>query len=216
MRDVSAVIFYGLLMAGVIVVGLYFFCWASLLLHEAGHFLAARAADTKVESVQLGNGPRWMAFDSGGVRWEVHAWPTSGSVNIEEGVFAYSVRQLAMVVLGGPLATLLLATLLTLIFYPEFQAAYPQVWGRPASSPMLADFVRDLSVSETEAILRMAVACIPGTLVLSAWATLLGCLVPTRMQSGIPTDGLQLWWLWFPEWRRKALLERLLKKPHGR
>lgn len=198
MSTVLVAIGYGLLIAAVTVPIFYVFAWISLVVHEGGHFLAARCVDAKVDVVRLGSGPLFRSFECSGTRWEMQLIPMHGTVHVEEGIFAYSIRQLSTIVLGGPIASLLLALLLTWIFYG-------QAWARPGQSTESRDFLNQLS--EFSTILWCGFAASPVALVASAWAILLGSLIPARMAIGdenLPTDGLQLWWFWFPKWKRES------------
>ena len=205
MLTVLTAIFYGLLIAVVTVMVLYLFCWLALIVHEGGHFLAARWVNAKVDRVRLGSGRLLRAFERDGTRWEIHLLPVHGTVHVEEGIFAYSVRQLSTIVLGGPVASLILALLLTWVFYG-------QTWGRRAFSSESREFLNQLS--ELSTIIWAGLAASPVAMVASAWATFLGCLIPSRMaisDENVPTDGLQLWWLWFPKWRRESPNKRVSK-----
>jgi hypothetical protein len=202
MLTVITAIFYGLLIAVVTVLILYLFCWLSLIVHEGGHYLAARWVDVRVDLVRLGSGRLLWSFERGGARWEIHLFPFHGMVHVEEGIFAYSIRQLSTVVLGGPIATLVLAGFLTWFYCGHFLEM-------PTHSGGNRDFMNQLS--EFSIMIWAAIAASPMALMASAWATLIGCLIPARMAIGsenVPTDGLQLSWLWFPEWKRQSPNER--------
>ncbi len=205
MFTVLTAILYGLLIAVVTVMLFYVFSWITLILHEGGHFLAARWVDAKVDRVRLGSGRLLHSFEHNGTHWEIRILPVHGMVHVEEGMFAYSICQLSTIVLGGPIASLLLAVLMTWIFYG-------QAWGTPAHTSGHREFMNQLS--EFTTMIWLAIVTSPVAMVASAWVTFLGCLIPSRMAIGrenVPTDGLQLWWLWFPKWRRESPNKRASK-----
>jgi len=49
-----------------------------ILVHEFGHFFAARAAGVEVEAFSIGWGPRIAGFSRGGTEWRISAFPIGG------------------------------------------------------------------------------------------------------------------------------------------
>lgn len=84
-----------------------------ILVHEAGHYLGARAGRIGVSEFAIGFGPRLLKFDWKGTTWTLRLLPVGGYVRWhEEGPAAFSqaprwARTLALA--AGPLANILLA-----------------------------------------------------------------------------------------------------------
>lgn len=102
-----------------------------LLLHELGHYLAARRAGIDVEEFAVGFGPQLAAFRAGSTQWTVRATPLGGYVRFaEEGPGSYREAPLArraLVMAAGPAANLTVSTLLMMLAavalgYPWWQA----------------------------------------------------------------------------------------------
>ncbi|WP_342075128.1 RIP metalloprotease RseP [Yoonia sp. SS1-5] len=150
MIDVIAIIF-GLLLTFLCVV----------LIHELGHYLAARLVGVQLETFSVGFGrPLWSRVSPTGVRWQIAAVPVGGYVrfvgdenaaslsSMPEGpvvpgsLRAASKTRQAIVVLAGPLANLILTfALLSVVPLISGQTAWPWV-------------VDDLAISEDVAALR--------------------------------------------------------------
>ena len=101
-----------------------------LVVHELGHYLAARAQGLGIESVTFGRGRLlWSFRDKAGTRWTVHLWPVRAHVSIRS--FDQSdlpVRKKLGVVLAGPLANFLLPFVLFYLFFMTFgQPAIPNI-----------------------------------------------------------------------------------------
>src|SRR5438552_1300421 len=70
-------------MSGGVVTGLFFLgIIIVILIHEAGHYLVARAFDLKVEEYFVGFGPELWAIKRGEIRYGVKAFPVGGYVKI--------------------------------------------------------------------------------------------------------------------------------------
>ena len=50
-----------------------------ILVHEFGHFFAARAAGVEVEAFSIGWGPRIAGFSRGGTEWRIWPFPSAAS-----------------------------------------------------------------------------------------------------------------------------------------
>lgn len=115
-----------------------------VLVHEWGHFKAARMAGVRVEIFSIGFGPRIASFRRGDTEYRVALIPLGGYVKMAgddpedphagdapDAFFAKSVGARAGIVLAGPAMNLLLAFLLAPIVYlvgvPE-----PAHWDEPA------------------------------------------------------------------------------------
>lgn len=79
-----------------------------LLIHEAGHFTAARLAKIPVERFSVGLGPRLWGFNKGGTDFCISLIPFGGyvlpRVENEEDFFRYSPLRRILLALGGPAA----------------------------------------------------------------------------------------------------------------
>jgi membrane-associated protease RseP (regulator of RpoE activity) len=101
----------------------------ALLIHELGHFLAARWCGVGVLSFSIGIGPELFGFtDRFGTRWRLAALLLGGSVgmrdkpqsaeltafkaNLSDALSVKSIKQRAAIYLAGPLSSLLLAVCL--------------------------------------------------------------------------------------------------------
>lgn len=101
-----------------------------VIIHEGGHFLAAKWGGMKVSRFAVGFGPAIWAFERGGTFFQIGAIPFGGYVQIdgmspEDGTdpedpasFVNRPRHLrAAAILAGPLANYLLAYVMLLIFF---------------------------------------------------------------------------------------------------
>lgn len=127
--------------------GLFITFLGVVLIHELGHFFAARLVGVKAEVFSVGFGRRLWSRDSpAGVRWQIAAIPMGGYVrfvgdenaaslsSMAEGpvipgsLRAVSKLRQAVVVLAGPLANLVLTlALLTAVPLIGGQTAWPWV-----------------------------------------------------------------------------------------
>jgi membrane-associated protease RseP (regulator of RpoE activity) len=94
-----------------------------ILVHEGGHYLAARSAGLAVAEFAVGFGPRIAGFEAGGTQWTLRAIPLGGYVRWhEEGPEAFGSASLAArfwALVAGPLANLLF-TCVTLVLLFAF------------------------------------------------------------------------------------------------
>ena len=90
-----------------------------LLVHECGHYLAARFQGLKVSSVTVGRGRLlWSRTDSTGTLWQWYLWPLRAHVHIAD--FERNTldrRKKLFVILAGPLANFLLPFLVFFVFF---------------------------------------------------------------------------------------------------
>ena len=104
-----------------------------VIIHEAGHFVAARMGGMRVSRFSVGFGPALFASRRGGTEFRVGAIPFGGYVQIdgmhpEDGTdpsrpdsFANRPRHLrAAAILAGPAANYVLAFLMLSVFYAGF------------------------------------------------------------------------------------------------
>lgn len=88
-----------------------------VIVHELGHFLAARRLGLQVPEFSVGFGPRLLSFDRGKTRYSLRLFPLGGYVMLpdlapEPGEDGAAVHPRLLTVLAGPLANLLLVLLL--------------------------------------------------------------------------------------------------------
>ncbi len=87
-----------------------------ILVHEAGHYAAARMCGIGVAEFSVGFGPRVTGFAWRGTEWTLRLLPLGGYVRWhEEGEGAFhraSIRARALALSGGPLANLVLTVLM--------------------------------------------------------------------------------------------------------
>ncbi|MCX8086419.1 MAG: RIP metalloprotease RseP [Rhodocyclaceae bacterium] len=125
-----------------------------IVVHELGHYMAARACRVKVLRFSIGFGqPLWSwRFGRDGTEWAIAAFPLGGYVKMlderegevppEELPRAFnrqSVGRRAFIVLAGPLANLVLAVLLYwLVFLGGVEEPRP-VFGAPPAGTLAAE-----------------------------------------------------------------------------
>ncbi|MFZ5644839.1 MAG: site-2 protease family protein [Bacillota bacterium] len=84
----------------------------AILIHELGHFIAARRANIPIRIFSVGFGPRILGFTRGGTEYRLSLIPLGGYVlpDIEDegDFFRISVRSRIIMALGGPLANIAL------------------------------------------------------------------------------------------------------------
>jgi regulator of sigma E protease len=87
-----------------------------ILIHEAGHLLAARAAGIPVERFSIGFGPALARMRRGGTEYRLCAVPLGGyllpAVRDEQEYFSIAPYRRVLLSLGGPLANIAAALLL--------------------------------------------------------------------------------------------------------
>jgi len=68
-----------------------------VLIHELGHFVAARSLGIEVEAFSIGMGPKLLGFTRGGTEWRISAFPLGGYCRMkgEEGFKQALERKLA-------------------------------------------------------------------------------------------------------------------------
>ena len=108
-------------------------------IHEFGHYFTARMCRVHIESVTIGIGREiWARKDSRGTQWSIRIFPVCGFVHVEQKVkdgsgkvaFHYqSLWKRFLIVAAGPLANIILAWLMFMLFY---MAA-----GQPAIPPYI-------------------------------------------------------------------------------
>lgn len=112
-----------------------------ILVHELGHFLAARYFGVKVEEFAYGFGPKLITKKRGDTTWSLRAIPIGGFVRMKgedeekEGPDSFSSKpiwQRTIIVLAGVTMNFLLAIL---IFTFAFSAGTPLLVSSPQSHP---------------------------------------------------------------------------------
>jgi len=80
----------------------------AMLLHELGHFAAARACGVRASEVSVGLGPRLFGAKLGGVAWNMRALPLGSFVRLSgEELRARPARQQLLIHSGGVAANAL-------------------------------------------------------------------------------------------------------------
>jgi len=121
-----------------------------VLIHELGHFWAARKVGILVEEFSIGMGPRLFSFKPGETRYSLKAFPLGGSCRMlgetdeddEEGKSAEEIRELKsrsflnkpvksrmFVILAGVVMNLLLAVIFSTLYSFNTDFAVPEVSG---------------------------------------------------------------------------------------
>ncbi|MER3444973.1 MAG: peptidase [Meiothermus sp.] len=123
----------------------------SILVHELGHYWAARAQGVGVKNFALGFGPTLLKFDWRGTTWRLNAIPLGGYAEIEgmmpgdaHGYSRLSVWGKFLILVGGVVMNLLLAWLLL--------ATLASVRGLPEAVPGQAQIAAVVEGSRAEAI----------------------------------------------------------------
>jgi regulator of sigma E protease len=100
-----------------------------IMVHELGHFLAARLVGIKAEEFSIGMGPKLFTFSGKETRFSVRAFPIGGYVKLlgedetNDDPRAFnnaSVWRRMAVIVSGPVMNFLLAILLLTAFYMAF------------------------------------------------------------------------------------------------
>lgn len=93
-------------LTAILVIGL------AVLIHEFGHFVAARRTNIPIKIFSVGFGPRLWGFNRGGTEFRLSLIPLGGyvmpEIEKEEEFFRIPIKSRALMALGGPLANVLL------------------------------------------------------------------------------------------------------------
>jgi regulator of sigma E protease len=123
---------------------------ALIILHELGHFLAAKAVGMRVERFSLFFGPVLLSFRRGETEYALSSIPLGGYVRItgqnpreelppelaSRGFFAKPPWQRLVVILAGPLANVIVAVVVAwLAFFAYGQVRTTNVVSRPLTAP---------------------------------------------------------------------------------
>ncbi len=103
----------------------------TLLVHELGHYMAARLTSMKVERVVIGFGKcLYSRTDKNGTDWFIHLWPFKAYVGIADfDAQKDKIWRRLFVVLAGPFASLILPFFVMASFFVFF--------GKPVSPAMV-------------------------------------------------------------------------------
>lgn len=114
---------------------------ALIMVHEAGHFFAARACGIEVQEFALGMGPALLSGTSkSGTKFSLRLFPIGGFCQFYgededtkdgKGFNDYSVLKRALTVVSGPAMNFLLAVVIIVV--------YLSVWGLPTVVPRVAE-----------------------------------------------------------------------------
>jgi regulator of sigma E protease len=87
-----------------------------ILIHEAGHFLAARIAGIPVKIFSVGFGPKLFSRSRGGTEFRISVFPVGGyllpDIEDEKDYFALPIMKRIVFSAGGPAANIVAAILL--------------------------------------------------------------------------------------------------------
>ncbi|MGB4107374.1 MAG: site-2 protease family protein [Alphaproteobacteria bacterium] len=114
----------------------------AFLLHELGHFFAARIFGIPVKSVEIGRGPKLLErTDKKGTTWRACIIPFGAHVNLDTeteqgGFYARPFWQRFFTIAAGPAVNLALPFLLFAVFYA--------LAGQPSGPPVVAGIGKDL------------------------------------------------------------------------
>lgn len=146
------IIFVGRIVVTVICLGLV------VMIHELGHFLAARRLGVRVERFTIGFGREILGWTRGDTRYAVCVLPLGGMVKLageypEEGAqrpdefFSQAWYRRVGIVLAGPAMNYVLA-------YALF-AAVAGFWGtlQPSSDPVIGDMVAGLPAAQAHLLI---------------------------------------------------------------
>ncbi|AWD33308.1 Metalloprotease MmpA [Candidatus Fokinia solitaria] len=111
-------------------VELLLFLFPIVMLHELGHFVAAKISGVKVNVVSFGFGRKLFGYkDSAGVLWQIALFPLGGYVKMQDGLsdpHSYENKSpliRAFICIGGPLANFLLSCVI-LVFTSIYISNY--------------------------------------------------------------------------------------------
>ena len=115
----------------------------ALLLHELGHYMAARLFGMPIKSIVIGRGntiKHWN--DKHNTRWSIRRWPLGAHVHLEgkKGFLAYPFWQRALTILAGPLINFAILPFLFLAFYLAF--------GQPSTPAVLVGVEKGLKADQ--------------------------------------------------------------------
>lgn len=136
------------------------------IVHELGHYFAAKLCFMKVEHFAVGYGRRlWYTKDGSGTRWSFHMFPLGGHVLIsalsfeEHSAAARVLWQRTLVVLAGPLANMVLPfVILPLCF---------MMTGYPVSPPVISGVETGLPAAQAGFLQNDGIKAINGKPVIS-------------------------------------------------
>ena len=109
-----------------------------ILVHEAGHLAAAKAAGISIARFSIGFGPRLWKWEAGGTEYRLSLIPLGGyvlpDIEDEQDYFNIPVSKRILFALGGPAANILFPILL-LALLGLFQAGFS--WSGVVWQPLL-------------------------------------------------------------------------------
>ena len=84
----------------------------AVLIHELGHFLAAKAVGLPIKIFSIGYGPKMIGIERNGTEYRLSWFPLGGYVMMdfeeEEELYEYPVYKRVIMALGGPIGSLIL------------------------------------------------------------------------------------------------------------
>lgn len=104
-----------------------------IIVHEFGHFIAARKLGVRVYEFAIGFGPRLFSLRKGLVTYSIRLFPFGGFVHIEEegedGIFKASLLRQVVIVLAGVVLNLILAYVVLLGYLNASKYSIKSVFG---------------------------------------------------------------------------------------
>jgi regulator of sigma E protease len=112
----------------------------ALLLHEMGHYIAARLFRIRIESVVIGGGKTFKHWDDRhNTRWSIRRWPLGAHVHLSSFA-ALPFWQRALTILAGPLINF---AILPFLFFGFYLAV-----GQPSTPPVLVGVETGLAADQ--------------------------------------------------------------------
>jgi regulator of sigma E protease len=86
-----------------------------ILIHELGHFVAAKSSKMPIEIFSIGFGPKLWSFQKGQTEYRISALPIAGyvlpKIQHEDDLYQIAPSRRIVFALGGPLANVILAVI---------------------------------------------------------------------------------------------------------
>lgn len=80
--------------------------FVTVLVHECGHYFAARFCNVPVEAVHIGVGPKLCVGRFDRTQWVLRLFPFGGSVSLSQTSETAAVWQQVLIIISGPIANI--------------------------------------------------------------------------------------------------------------